>query len=131
MNKSAFTDNETNLLTLIREGMKVYDSNNDEVGSVTYVQIGDDNPETPELEALEPARNPANETNDFFADIARAFTASDNLPETLVRRMELSGYIRIDAGLLKSDRYALSEHIARVQDDKVYLNVNRDRVIAA
>lgn len=131
MNRPTPTQDETNILTLIHEGMQVFDSNNDEIGSVEHVKIGDDNPATPEMESVSPSPDPTTEGNDFFADIARAFTASDTLPPEVVRRMELSGYIRIDAGLLRSDRYALAEHIARVHDDKVYLNVTRDRVIAS
>lgn len=132
MNKSTQTHHDdTNLLTLIHEGMKVIDSRNEEVGSVEFVQIGNDNPATAEMEAVSPSPDPGNEVNDFFVDVARAFTASETLPDELVRRMELSGYIRIDAGLLRSDRFALAEHIERVYDDTVYLNVTRDRIVAS
>jgi hypothetical protein len=43
----------TNLRS-IAEGMKVFDRERHEIGKVEYVQFGDDNPATPEVEAAAP-----------------------------------------------------------------------------
>ena len=43
-----------NTLRHIEEGMKVFDRERHEIGKVEYVQFGDDDPETPEVEAAAP-----------------------------------------------------------------------------
>ena len=42
----------------VEEGMKVFDRDQREIGKVEYVQFGDDDPETIEVESASPSRPP-------------------------------------------------------------------------
>lgn len=118
-----------NILTLVHEGMNVYDRNGESLGTVRFVQVGDENPSTMDVESAGTSYNPERDNSNFLQDIAGALVGTDDLPEVLVNRMNRSGYIQIDTGLLQRDRYVLPEHIASVSDEEVHLRVGRDEVI--
>jgi hypothetical protein len=122
---------EINVLSLIKAGMPVEDRNGDEVGTVRYVQMGDENVHTDTVEAASASRTEPATTgiNSFFRDIAEALVGTDQLPQELIRRMERTGYVQVDTGILQSDRYVLPEHIAIVDGERVQLNVTRDAII--
>jgi len=112
----------------IEAGMKVFDSNHDEIGKVEFVQFGDDDPETPELEARG-LSNMDDGENTLLDAIARAFT-TDEIPEELRQRLLHQGFVRIDSnGLLEADRYITPQQIASVSGDELMLNVTRDELI--
>ncbi|MBN9316689.1 MAG: hypothetical protein J0I99_13185 [Devosia sp.] len=115
-------------LKSVEEGMKVFDRERHEIGKVEYVRFGDDDPDTPEVEAFDLSET--DERNDsLLKDIAKAF-ASDDLPEELRERLLHQGYVRLDAdGLFAADRYIVPEQIESVSADGLMLNVTRDELI--
>jgi len=128
---SAKMENPTNtIMTKIREGMAVYDSAGNEIGTITYLQMGDEDPNNLEVETAT-AQRPAVRDNSLVDDLAEVFVPEDDVPDELVRRMQRQGYIRIDAGLLKPDRFALTDQISGVNNDRVTLNVGEDELLTA
>ncbi len=117
----------TNLRS-IAEGMKVFDRERHEIGKVEYVQFGDDNPATPEVEAAAP--NTLDDRRSTLVDaIADAF-GDDDLPEEIRGRLLMQGFVRIDAkGLFAADRYVTPEQIASVSADGLMLNVSKDELV--
>jgi hypothetical protein len=117
----------TNLRS-IAEGMKVFDRERHEIGKVEYVQFGDDNPATPEVEAAAP--NTLDDQRSTLVDaIADAF-GDDDLPEEIRGRLLMQGFVRIDAkGLFAADRYVTPEQIASVSADGLMLNVSKDELV--
>ncbi len=114
---------------LIKEGMEVIDVNDKSLGHVDYVRFGDDNPrddyhtET----ATEPDETPAEEIAESVAD---AFVGRDDIPDELRQRLLRYGYLRLDGGLLHSDRFVTPDQVARV-DEHVHLNVAGDDLLSA
>jgi hypothetical protein len=120
------TDND--LLMRVREGMEVYDSEGHKLGSVSDVFAGDA-ADTAQAGG-EPSRGsgqPEPGDGSIVDDVARVF--SDNVPEVLRNRMRHNGFIRIGGGLLRGNRYALREHIAGIDGDRVRLNVREAELI--
>jgi hypothetical protein len=117
----------TNLRS-IEEGMKVFDRERHEIGKVEYVQFGDDNPATPEVEAAAP--NTLDDRRSTLVDaIADAF-GDDDLPEEIREKLLMQGFVRIDAkGLFAADRYVTPEQIASVSGDGLMLNVSKDELL--
>jgi hypothetical protein len=117
----------TNLRS-IEEGMKVFDRERHEIGKVEYVQFGDDNPATPEVEAAAP--NTLDDRRSTLVDaIADAF-GDDDLPEEIREKLLMQGFVRIDAkGLFAADRYVTPEQIASVSGDGLMLNVSKDELV--
>jgi hypothetical protein len=118
-----------NTLRHIEEGMKVFDRERHEIGKVEYVQFGDDDPETPEVESAAPSTLDRRDRT-LVDDIAMAFTAGDDLPEELRLKLLEQGFVRIDAnGLFAADRYVTPEQIDSVSGDGLVLNVTKDELI--
>lgn len=116
-------------LKFIEEGMKVFDRERHEIGKVEYVQFGDDDPETPEVEAAAPNTLDRRDRT-LVDDIAMAFTAGDDLPEELRQKLLEQGFVRIDAkGLFAADRYVTPEQIDSVSGDGLMLNVTKDELL--
>jgi hypothetical protein len=115
-----------NLLENVREGMKVFDSSNHEIGKVEWVKLVDEDETGEPIEAgldAEPDRH------SLISDIAEAFSA-DDVPEEVRERLMHDGFVRIDAeGLFASDRYVLPEQIAGVTGDGITLKVRKDELI--
>lgn len=106
----------------------MFDRERHEIGKVEYVQFGDDNPATPEVEAAAP--NTLDDRRSTLVDaIADAF-GDDDLPEEIRQRLLLQGFVRIDAnGLFAADRYVTPEQIASVSADGLMLNVSKDELV--
>jgi hypothetical protein len=116
-------------LKFIEEGMKVYDRERHEIGKVEYVQFGDDDPDTEEVEAASP-NTLDDRDRTFVDDIALAFTASDDLPEEIRERLLVQGFVRIDAnGLFAADRYVTPDQIDSVSGEGLLLNVSKDELV--
>ena len=114
-------------LRFVEQGMRVFDREHHEIGKVEWVQFGDDDPDTTEVEASGPRRQPYDDT--FIDVIARAFT-DDNVPEELRDRLVHQGFVRIDSdGLFAADRYVMPEQIDSVSGDGLTLNVTRDELL--
>lgn len=112
-------------LRSVREGMKVYDAKNHEIGKVDWVQFGADDPSTPELEAtsIEGMDPPENHT--LMSDLADAFRL-DAVPEVVHEKLMMQGFVRLDAdGIFAADRYILPDQISSVANDKLTLKVEK------
>ncbi len=114
-------------LRFVEQGMRVFDREHHEIGKVEWVQFGDDDPETPEVEANGPS---AGREDDTLVDVlARAFS-DDNVPEEVRDRLAHQGFVRIDAdGLFAADRYVMPEQIDSVSSDGLMLNVSKDELL--
>jgi hypothetical protein len=122
-------NNET--LMQIHTGMRVFDRNEHEVGTIEYVQFTDEDPTKPGPEtATETVDKTSPERNGFVEGIARAIAGGDDLPEEVRQKLLRDGYIKIDTGLLRSDVYALPDQVSSVSSEKVYLDVTRDELIS-
>jgi hypothetical protein len=117
-----------NVLEQISEGMKIFDSRQKEIGTVEYVKLVDEDPETGEPVAAGLNDLDA-ERHSILTDIASAFR-SDELPEVVQSRLLHDGFVRMDAeGLFKADRYVLPDQIQSVSGGRVNLNVTRDQLV--
>ncbi|MBI5668552.1 MAG: hypothetical protein HZC41_11150 [Chloroflexi bacterium] len=116
-----------NVMAQIREGMTVYDRTGAAIGKVSFVRFGDENPHQPGPETVTGSRVD-NYGSSLVEEIAEVFN-DDDLPETLRDRLLRHGFIRIDAGLLALDRFALPDQIAGVDGDGVRLRVTDDELI--
>jgi hypothetical protein len=112
----------------VEEGMKVFDRDRNEIGKVEYVQFGDDDPSTVEVEAAAPST--LDRGRDTLLDnIAEAF-AGDEIPDEIRARLLQQGFVRIDAsGIFAADRYVTPEQIASVTGDGLLLNVTKDQLV--
>lgn len=114
-------------LRFVEQGMRVFDREHHEIGKVEWVQFGDDDPDTLEVEASGPRRD--RDDVNLFDVIAKAFT-SDNVPDELRDRLVHQGFVRIDAdGLFQADRYVMPDQIDSVSSDGMTLNVTKDELI--
>lgn len=118
------------VLTQIREGMDVYNYNEERIGEVERVFFGS-------VSEREDARGtgavtPDNvETRDhsWFDALANVFD-TDDIPDELREQLQRKGFIRIDSGgLFSSDRYATPDQIAAVHEDRVILRSDKEGLI--
>lgn len=128
---NAYTREHTAVLDQIREGMTVYDSERNDIGTVDAVYFGAVSDE--ELtEGTIPAtatshRDPSDNT--FVEALADVFDPRDRVPDELAERLRYNGYIRIDGGWFGADRYIMPDQITSVSDEGVYLNTHRQHLI--
>jgi hypothetical protein len=120
-----FNSELNNALTYVKEGMDVYDLNNEKVGTVNMVQIGDENSATSDTETVT-GTAPQMRTNSIIEDVAGAIFDTDDFPQQIRNHMRRYGYIRIDAGILRADMYASGDQVASVGDGRVELNVSAE-----
>jgi len=118
-------------LALVREGMRVYDRNDKEIGKVSGLFMGaaadqyEGSGVIPETAAgSEPV---AGDTSGL--DFPELLDPNGRLPAVLRNRLRYNGFVRIDSGLFRSDRYALREHVAAVAGDQVRLGVAAEELI--
>lgn len=99
----------------VREGMPVYDSADQKVGTVRDIYLGS------EAGAVgESARQPS--PHSFIDDIAAALAPAP-LPDVVQARLRREGFIRIDvSGPFASDRYAFASQIRSVSAHGVQLD---------
>jgi hypothetical protein len=115
-------------LNQIHKGMNVFDSSGDKIGTVDWVKMTDEIPDTPQAEQI--TTQPGVTRDRTFVDnIAEAFS-SDDVPEEVRERLLRDGFVRIDTdGIFSSDRYVLPEQIASVTDSDVIITKRRDELI--
>jgi len=117
------------ILRAVHEGMKVYDSRRKEIGRVDWVQYGNDDPETPDIEASTTQGVETRINTGLAEDIIDAFRV-DDLPEEIRQRLLMQGFVRIDAeGLFAADRYVLPDQIGSVVDDELVLTVEKSELV--
>jgi hypothetical protein len=110
------------LLSRIREGMKVVDANGDDVGKVEYLQMGDPQAITTEGEVYQG-------DNTLVEDAARAFGADPepDVPEPFRSELLREGFVKVDGpGWFGTDRYLRAADIADIADDTVCLRVAKE-----
>ena len=93
------------IMTQIREGMHVVDSDGKDVGKIREFQAGDG-------------------TDEFAVGtdepLAGALEDAD-LPRHEAQRLSRLGWVKVHKGLFTGDRFLSVEELDRVQDDKVWL----------
>ena len=125
MTQQPFERTSNTSLSNIREGMDVYDVNNNHIGTVERVHFG----ESAEGVQTATPSNLGTQGNTLVEDFWQAFT-TDSVPETVRARLMQRGFIRIDAdGIFASDRYVTLDNVANVEQDRVSLSVARDQLI--
>ena len=127
------TTGRQSVLSLVHEGMEVYDVRDNHIGSVDFVHFGSANETQQELgvgpSTPSPADDPKMRDNTFIDNLAEVFDPID-MPDQLRQKLLLSGFIRLDsAGLFASDRFITPDQITGVSGDRVQLAVTRDQLI--
>ena len=133
MNHTAtFDKDQVKLLNQVREGMTVYDSDRKDIGSVDTIYFGavsDEEYADGAIPATAPTRKETPGENTFVGGLLEAFDPRDEIPEELAKRLNYSGFIRIDGGWFGADRYVTPDQISSVSSEGVYLNTKRENVI--
>jgi hypothetical protein len=96
------------LLARIREGMAVYDRDEQKVGTVKDVYLGG--------EDLSEAAVPEG-------------SALAQAPAALRSRLAAHGFVEVGTGLLQANRYATGDQVAAVGEDRVTLAVAQDDLL--
>lgn len=103
----------------VREGMRVVDSNGDEVGTVEDVRMGDPEAVTDQGESTRDVG--------LFSG-----TEDSGLSEQARHQLARTGYVRVSkSGLLSGSAYAGGDEITRVEDDVVHLSRSKDALLEA
>lgn len=120
---------EPTVLDHIHEGMAVYDVNEDKIGTVAFVQLTDERPSKPGPETATVSKTDEPYDNTLVKNIAEAFVGDDDLPQEVRSKLLHEGFVRVDTGILKADRYVTPDQISHVSDENVYLSVTSDAMI--
>ena len=108
----------------VREGMKVIDRDDKQIGAVEYVKMGDP-------QAVTTAGN-ERETGGLAGQIARTVFEDEtepDVPEPQRAQLVRHGFLKVDGeGLFGADRYVRADQIANVSDERVILNVSKDEL---
>jgi hypothetical protein len=112
------------LLNYVQEGMDVYDRRGNKIGKVGLVFSGADEYETGGAD--QPILG-LDET--LVPDAVRKLFPPDRVPDVVRKRLFQIGFLKINTGLLGSDRYVLSNQIETVLSDSIYLNVDKDEML--
>lgn len=108
----------------VQDGMTVFDSAGDKVGTVRAVRMGD--PQAATAQGQESGFG-----GGILGHLAQAFdTDSESVPEAAKERLARLGFLRVDAtGLFTGDRYVASDEIVEVRDEAVHLSVPADNLL--
>jgi hypothetical protein len=120
------TTGTNTLISQITQGMHVVDVNNDDIGKVAIVAMGD--PDAATIDTTD-----TGEEFGLITPVARALGTDDEPDvenQSLRERLLRAGYIKIDGkGWFGSDLYAGSAQIASVSGDTVRLNTTKDELV--
>lgn len=127
--------NEGGVLNYVREGMTVYDAEDEEIGRVETVYFGSKGVEedrtgagTLPIGGPEEIQHP----DSWFRRLVDilALEPDFEMPEELAERLLRRGFIRIDsAHLFGSDAFVLPDQIESASEEGVWLNVNEDDLL--
>ncbi len=116
----------------VKEGMDVYSGDN-KIGTVKDIYFGEESDvadQSPAARANATATgNDPTRVDTLVTEFADAFNGYD-MNETVRNRLMQHGFIRIDTGLLGSDKFAMTEHVASVSNDRVELSASEDALIS-
>lgn len=118
-----------NMLSKVQEDMTVYDREGNKIGTVKAIQMGDEDLERPGAETSTAASAETTTDNTLVEDFARAISSDHDFPEEMKKRYMRYGYVKVDAGLLRSDRYFAADQIANVSGDRIELNVSMSDLV--
>lgn len=117
-----------NPLTQIHEGMEVYDSAGDKLGTVDMIKMSDEIPNNGIPEQVSVDSEIEKDTS-VFHELIKIFR-SDDVPEEIYERLLQKGFVRVDsAHLFSSDRYFTPEQISSVSNEEISLSVAKDDLI--
>ena len=132
---------KVDIFALIGPGLEVYDNQSKKVGKVDTFFPGASGREpkettvlpapvavtgqqtVPLMEPLVPVTNTVT-----VPELDTALHPGDDLPNELRERLRHDGFVRIDAGFLRHHRYALRNQIARVENDRIVLNISENEL---
>jgi hypothetical protein len=116
---------QNNVLINVKEGMDVVDVEGKHVGTVSYVQFGDEDPTNPNIQTV--TGHSSELRDDSLVDeVAKALVGEGELPDTMRGQLLRYGFIRINSGFLRRDRFATADQVVRVVDETVGLNVRAE-----
>lgn len=99
----------------VREGMDVYDSQGEKVGTVAEVKMGD-------AEAVTAEGQQPKSPGGIAGALINAFDGGSGLPEERRERLLRLGYVEINGTGIGNHFYESAEAIDRVTADGVFLN---------
>src|SRR5436190_787747 len=119
------------LLQKIQMGMRVFDRDQNDLGTVDYVKFGDEDPNKPgaETASVNPVQRDPKES--LIGNLLDVFSP-DDIPEELQARLLREGFVRIESpGLFHADRYVLPEQVqsVSVSEGEVRLNVTKAALV--
>ncbi len=132
------SDRPNRKLEQIHEGMKVYDRQDNEIGTVESVFFGSVSPADADRGQGPAGVSEADEMRDntpvlfdfAFSGAVSSAGDEDEARELIRSRLLREGYIEVDgAGLLAKDMYVLPDQVQTVSDDRIHLSVSRDDLI--
>ena len=116
-NSSVF---KTGLMELVREGMHVIDADGKDIGTVEDFKMGDP-------EALTTAGNEPTVSAGYVPLTSDA--DEPEVPEPIRSDLLRVGYIKVDGkDLFDTDRYLRADVVERVEGDKLFLKLPKDRL---
>ena len=141
------------VLSQVHEGMTVYDSKTQNIGTVSDIYMGSDyHAELPNDAEIEPQADKSAITDGIMAagnglpimpvpmgfgnvalggvaGILPVFAFEDEIPVQIRSHLLEQGFIQIRGnGILGAARYVTADQVATVRDDAVYLNVSREQL---
>lgn len=98
------------IMTQIREGMHVVDSDGKDLGKVRDFQAGDTEAVTAGVPGLDES---------LVGSVGVLLDA--DVPQEEAERLSHSGWVKIHKGLFTGDRFLPADELDRVEDDKLWL----------
>lgn len=99
----------------VREGMNVYDTQNQRIGSVVNVKIGD--PEAITTQGQQP-----DQPGGMVGALMDTFSSGSGMPDERKERLLRLGYLEINGAGIGNHFYESAEAIDRVTEAGVFLN---------
>src|SRR4029079_11416042 len=99
------SEQESQVLREVHEGMPVYDWENKKLGTVKYIQFPDEN---------------------VAVNLTMYITSLDSVPADMRTRLLREGFVQVEGGLFSPDRYITPDQIFDVFPDHLKLRVIRE-----
>jgi hypothetical protein len=119
-------------LSGVKEGMHVHDVNDQHIGKVRFVKMGDENPSQPGTQTVTVSEAEHTHGNSLVEEVAETIIPddADDLPAEMRELLLREGYVRIDTGFLRSDRFVTPSQIASVSEGAIMLNITKDTLMS-
>jgi hypothetical protein len=117
-------------LAFIFEGMKVYDREGEEIGTVEHIFFGNTTPQGTRNAESDRPDEPDMAREGLWDSIEEVIDPVDHLEEDLRASLGKSGFIRVSGlKIIGEKRYIPPDRIGEVSDGKIYLNVPVDELV--